>query len=103
MTLDYLKKRKTADWRAKEVVGIKDLKKVTHVHAEYLDGGKKTELNLIRNEKGWMSEGADKLPLDEKGVEAFLADIKSIRATEIVGDEADKEAGKFGFDHPYAK
>jgi hypothetical protein len=100
MSLDYLKTRKISDWRNKEIVGYKDVKKMKSLEAQYPQA--KTVLKMTKDNGNWFST-APKLPVDERSVETLLADIKGMRATDIVSDNADIDAAKYGFDRPYAK
>jgi hypothetical protein len=103
MSLEYLKTRTPNDWRERMIAGFGDLSKVTAVDAEYLEPKKRRILKLTKGPNGWEMASPRKLPVDENSVERYLNDFKSLRALEFVSEAADRDAGKFGLDRPYAR
>ena len=101
-SLDYLKSRHPREWRKKEIVGLKDLGKVQRVDLTYDDKGGKWKLAAGRSQGTWAIQEPQKLPADGSKVENFLSNLKSLRANDVVSDDAEKDAKKYGLEHPYA-
>ncbi len=102
-SLDSIKNRSVFDWRAKEVIGFKDVKKVKKVSFEYNRKGKKEKLLVLKEGNEWKIREPKKLPGDDSAVEGFLGDLKSLRATEFVSEDVKKDSAKFGLSKPFAK
>ncbi|MFH1017800.1 MAG: DUF4340 domain-containing protein [Pseudomonadota bacterium] len=103
MTLDYLMTRNPNDWRRKEIWGAKDVKKVKSLQAEYLEKGKRSGFSLRREASGWKILGGTPLDADERTMDSFLNEMRAVRATDFVSENGERDAKKFGLDHPFAR
>jgi len=96
--LGYIADWKTLDWRAKEILGFKNMTDVTEVSVRYAKVGDGESFVARQNNGEWTLGEPRTAPADKPGIERFLNDLKGLRAKEFVGSED----GKFGFDKPYA-
>jgi len=68
----------------------------------YDDKKQKTSMSATRDGKERKIKSPHAYPADGKKIEDFLSNLRSLHANDIVSEDANVDAKKYGFDRPYA-
>ncbi len=91
-----LKTQAIKDWRMAEIVGIRDVSNLKEI--------KRTGIFVANQDKGgWQITKGQTFPGDKKKIDSWAKEIAGLKSEEIVSQEGEKEARKFGLHRPLAE